>query len=220
VTRGGGLWIIRSWSLAFENEACPVVSSTVLGLGSGGIWSANCRGGSGMLVKLNWSQKCMEEDWRRCRLWSKRMLLGDERIASSRKWSPALLKLIVILDIIATVTNCSICAAIFLVPGGAATIMTVKTKVTINITLLMKREGSKDQCEMNWTWISIPIIQEAIFKESLDDITSFFTADRRYRSIERQAEDYGIVEKRYPCRGRSCVTYCRIENHATSLGKG
>ena len=41
-------------------------------------------------------------------------------------------------------------AAIFFVPGGAATIMNVKTKVTENITLLpilllllLKREGSE-----------------------------------------------------------------------------
>ena len=44
-------------------------------------------------------------------------------------------------------------AAIFLVPGGAATIMNVKTKVTENITLLLvfffkkKRQGSEGQSE-------------------------------------------------------------------------
>ena len=58
----------------------------------------------------------------------------------------------------------------------------------------------------------VPIVQDAIFKEPFDDIARFLTADRRYCSIERQSEDYGIVEKGYPRGRRSCATSVEVIN--------
>ena len=90
---------MKSWWPAVESETRSAISSVLVGLGGSGVWSAESRRGSGILVSNGWSQNCVEGR-RRSRL--KRRVFGEERVVLSRKRSPALFKWIVIRDIIAT----------------------------------------------------------------------------------------------------------------------
>lgn len=63
---------------------------------------------------------------------------------------------------------------------------------------MKERKDSEDQLERIEREL-IPVVQDAIFQKPFDNITGFLTADRGYRSIERQSKYYGIVEKRHPC---------------------
>ena len=98
-TIGVGLWAKSCWP-AFENEIHSARLSAVLGLGGSGLWWAESRGGLGKLMSNGWS--C---SWPRPCL-AKRTLSRAERVvSSSKRWSPALFKLIEILDIIATLSK-------------------------------------------------------------------------------------------------------------------
>lgn len=64
-------------------------------------------------------------------------------------------------------------AAIFLVPGGAAIIMIVKMRVTVNMTLGKVHKSRSMEHHISNNETEIPIIQEAILEQSFDDVTGF-----------------------------------------------
>lgn len=84
----------------------------------------------------------------------------------------------------------------FLIPGGAATIMIVNTSVTAKMALHFSSSPIPNKKKS----YNARIINQTILKQPLHHVGRFLVLERREGTVDGECENNGIVQKREPCR--------------------